>query len=154
MDFGDEAVVSMADTLYALRPGRMEKLAILHRGGKTILPDVEREMNSIRDYDIVRKMQDEYIMLGYMYTDGDIAMVSDYYGDSTGLDFFRMSDGEHLGRFMIDWNNMAESGIPIETDSRTVYARPSYASVGRWYAIVPDEETEDVSVVSFGLVAE
>ncbi len=41
--FGDEGAITMVDTLYVLKPGRLEKTAIFNRGGKTITPEIEKQ---------------------------------------------------------------------------------------------------------------
>lgn len=44
-NLGDEGIITIVDTLYTIKPGKLEKLAILDRNGKTITPEIEEELD-------------------------------------------------------------------------------------------------------------
>lgn len=158
--FGDEGAITMVDTLYILKPGRLEKAAIFHRGGKTITPEIEKELNGMPVPDRLEK-QSEYInLLGTIIPEGNLVMVAFSYGadNATYMDFFRKDDGELLTHIPMHWGEDEDTqGMAVEYEGSTLYVRPMFAQDGRWYAIVPESQVPgadkdgNAAIISFTL---
>ena len=157
---GDEVDITMVDTLYVIKPGRLQKTAILNRGGKTITPEIEKGMSGMDVYARMDK-QHEYIeLLSLFIPEGDLVMIYYMYGarNSTYADFFRRSDGELLTHIPMNWNEERESrGMAVEYDGFTFHTMPTFAQDGRWYAIIPEsqvpgaDENSNSAIISFTL---
>ena len=158
--FGDEGAITMVDTLYVLKPGRLEKAAILNRGGKTITPEIEKELKGM-PIDDRREKQGEYInLLGTLIPEGNLVMVAFSYGadEAVYMDFFRKDDGELLTHIPMHWGeDEATQGMAVEYEGSTLYVRPIFAQDGRWYAIVPESQVpgsdkdSNAAIISFTL---
>lgn len=142
INFGDEGAITMVDTLYLLKPGRLEKTAIFSRGGKTITPEIEKELSNMSDYEKRMEKQREYISLSEgIIPEGDVVMINYYSGEAQYLDFYRRNDGKLLTHIPVLWSNGHEkAGMEVKYEDSIFYVRPQFARDGRWYAIIPDSE--------------
>lgn len=158
--FGDEGAITMVDTLYVLKPGRLQKTAVINRGGKTITPKIEKEMSGMDVQDRMNRQYEHIETTGRFIPDGDLVMISYMYGtnNSTYFDFFRRSDGELLTHIPMNWHDDRESaGMTVDYDGYTFHVRPQFAQDGRWYAIVPEsqvpgaDDNSNSAIISFTL---
>ena len=161
INYGDEGAITMVDTLYILKPGRLEKTAVLNRGGKTITPEIEKELSEMKSFEDMIAKQHEYIeTLGLFITDGNLVMIAYMYGknETEFFDFFRRDDGELLTHIPMKWDEDRDStGMAVEYEGSTLYVKPLFARDGRWYAILPEtqvpgaEDENNGAIVSFTL---
>ncbi len=142
INFGDEGAITMVDTLYLLKPGRLEKTAVLSRGGKTITPEIEKELSNMSDHEKRMEKQQEYISLsGNVIPEGDVVMINYYNGEAQYIDFYRRNDGKLLTHIPVLWSNRHEkAGMEVKYEDSLFYVRPQFARNGRWYAIIPDSD--------------
>lgn len=165
--FGDECVLSMVDTVYAVRPGGLEKIMILSRGGRTITPEIEEEINNIMrsggSIDKVMEKQAQYISVDNLLTDGQYISMMSFGDGQTSIDIFRVSDGTLVAHMPMTWDAYETSGLETEYKGAVMHLHPAYVDdEGRWYAIVsegesvgadgtPNDGSLNVGVVSFRL---
>lgn len=143
-NLGDESVITIVDTLYTIKPGKLEKLAILDRDGKTITPEIEEELNQMMqvDFEGAMKKQNEYInLLGWFASDNDKMLVTYQLGEATFFDFFRMNDGKLLAHLPLSATRADGKGIPMEYEGPTLYLNPIFCQDGIWYAVIPENAT-------------
>lgn len=143
-NLGDEGIITIVDTLYTIKPGKLEKLAILDRNGKTITPEIEEELNQMirSDFEGMMKKQNEYInLLGWFASDNDKMEVI-YQSEGTSFfDFFRMNDGKLLAHIQLTDNCEDKKGLPVEYEGSTLYLNPIFCQDGIWYAVIPENAT-------------
>ena len=143
-NLGDEGVITIVDTLYTIKPGKLEKLAILDRDGKTITPEIEEELNQMMqvDFEGAMKKQNEYInLLGWFASDNDEMEVTYQLGETTFFDFFRMNDGKLLAHLQLSDTRADKKGLPVEYEGSTLYLNPIFCQDGIWYAVIPENAT-------------
>ncbi len=143
-NLGDEGVITIVDTLYTIKPGKLEKLAILDRDGKTITPEIEEELNQMMqvDFEGAMKKQNEYInLLGWFASDNDKMEVTYQLGETTFFDFFRMNDGKLLAHLQLSDTRADKKGLPVEYEGSTLYLNPIFCQDGIWYAVIPENAT-------------
>lgn len=143
-NLGDESVITIVDTLYTIKPGKLEKLAILDRDGKTITPEIEEELNQMMqvDFEGAMKKQNEYInLLGWFASDNDKMLVTYQLGEATFFDFFRMNDGKLLAHLQLSDTRADKNGLPMEYEGSTLYLNPIFCQDGIWYAVIPENAT-------------
>lgn len=143
-NLGDEGIITIVDTLYTIKPGKLEKLAILDRNGKTITPEIEEELDQMirSDFEGMMKKQNEYInLLGWFASDNDKMEVI-YQSEGTSFfDFFRMNDGKLLAHIQLTDNGADKKGLPVEYEGSTLYLNPIFCQDGIWYAVIPENAT-------------
>lgn len=143
-NLGDEGVITIVDTLYTIKPGKLERLAILDRNWKTITPEIEKELDQMMqvDFEGAMKKQNEYInLLGWFASDNDKMEVI-YQSEGTSFfDFFRMNDGKLLAHLQLSDTRADEKGLPVEYEGSTLYLNPIFCQDGIWYAVIPENAT-------------
>ena len=143
-NLGDEGIITIVDTLYTIKPGKLEKLAILDRNGKTITPEIEEELDQMArsDFEGMMKKQNEYINLLGLFTSDNDKMQVIYKSEGTAFfDFFRMNDGKLLAHLQLSDTRADEKGLPVEYEGTTLYLNPIFCQDGIWYAVIPENAT-------------
>lgn len=140
--FDNECIVSMADTVYAVRPGGLEKIMVLNRGERIITPEIETELHNIKrsgNFAQAMEKQAQYIHFGFLMTDGRYLELISFGNGESFIDIFRMNDGTHMAHMPISDDT---SGFDSEYKGAAMHLRPQYVDTdGRWYAIISESES-------------
>lgn len=159
----DRALLTVADTLYTLTPGKMTPMAVLNRGDKTITPAIEKKITDVmrQDFETGQAMWNDYINYLDISVIGDMLLV---YSANPGLihnvnfNIYRLTDGAHLMHQVIVEEK--QQGIPVEVNGMTLNLyNTTTAPDGRVYAVLDEElaeglpgvEPDQCAVVSFSI---
>lgn len=137
------AMFNVVDTLYALSPGRMEPVAILSCGNKSMTPELEKEVYlNMKDPQQSNDARARYIQFGNFWKDGDNLLLIYYYNNHTYIDLYSLADGSLLNRRVFSYEDEDPGWIIPWRDNRFHINLPLMAD-GRFYAIVGDSEAVD-----------
>lgn len=140
---GSQSIVSMEDTIYSIAPGKLEKLIIIDRKGKTITPEIEVELTNIArsgDFEGLYARQNSYISTDKVLADDNYIFIMSRYNESYSYDIFRLSDGALMTHLPFSYKDAASAGIEVDYSGAKMHVIPRFIKDGRLYAIVKEEE--------------
>lgn len=138
---GQQGVFMIADTLYTLVPGELQKLAILSRGDKALTPEEDQKITM----DVIMSGADEiellkpFILLrNAQYTDGKMLLTTMNDGVKHS-DLYDMTDGSMLYRSTYDRLSKPNCIIVNDGSGNPIEVERLFAKDGKWYGILSDD---------------
>ncbi len=138
----DTGIIMIADTLYNILPGRLEKAAILSRGDKGLSFDQEGEImrKAIEGGADEVELMKPYIIVRDIQTTGNHIAVTTMSDGAKTTAIYRLSDGA-----LIYANTYPElskkSCITVAANGKPLTVENIFARNGRWYGLA-DESTD------------
>ena len=132
---GDRALVSMADTVYEIKPDRLEKVLITDRHGRYLSPEKETESYRM-SFDEQMNFQDSFIKFFSLIIGGDYILIPASFDKNSYLLIFDKNDGTLLARTILDENSI---GLEAEWKGITLPVMPQFYADGRFYAIIGED---------------
>lgn len=132
---GDRSLVSMADTVYEIKPDGLKKVLITDRHGRYISPEKEEESYRM-SFDERMKFKDSFINLFSVITGGDYILIPVSFDRNTYLLIFDKNDGTLLARTILNENT---PGLKAEWKGVTLPVMPQFYADGRFYAIIGED---------------
>lgn len=137
---GEMALVSMVDTIYEILPGKLEKRIIMNRGGKTITPEIEKNLEKISDYNQRQAEVNKYVCLyGVTITD-DFIIMNPSYREETYTTIFDRKNGELL---YSEPMSVEAYGMPIEWNGVIFHTYNFFYYDGTFYCVIDEDEAVD-----------
>lgn len=153
---GNNGVFMIADTLYALVPGELQKLAVLSRGDKALTPEKDEEitmevmMNGADEIELLKP----FILLRNVQYTADKMLLTTMHDGVKHSDLYDMSSGNMLYRSTYDRLSKPNRMVIKDDTGKSLEVERLFAKDGKWYGIlsedVPSEEANNV-IISFGI---
>lgn len=137
---GEMAMVSMVDTIYEILPGKLEKRIIMNREGKTITPEIEKNLSKISDFNQRNAEENKYVrVFGATITD-DFIIMNPTYRDKSYTTIFDCKNGELLYSEPI---SDEEYGMPVEWNGVIFHTYAFFYHDGTFYCVIGEDEAVD-----------
>ncbi len=136
---GERALISMADTVYEIKPSGLEKALITDRHGRFVTPEKEQEFYRM-EAEERNNVQNSYIQFYSALLAEDCITLIAYLDNNAYLLVFDANDGTLLSRTLLDEEN---PGLKIDWRGVTLPAAPQYYADGRFYAIISEDYAVD-----------
>lgn len=143
---GDMILLTLADTIFQVTPGGLEKWGLYDNGGKGYNPDVEAEVMKLRgDFEARNEFQSQHISTQALTVDDSLFATAIFYGHKTYLLFFNRADGSLLKRIEVSYDEETPPGLQIEHDSMTFGTTNIFYNEadGRYYSVIGEQWTPE-----------
>lgn len=141
---GNNGVFMIADTLYALAPGELQKLAVLSRGDKAL---TNKEDEKISEAVIMNNADEKELLKPYIlvrnvqYTDGKMLLTTMYNGVKHS-DLYDMTNGDMLYRSTYDTLSKPNCVVVKDDSGKSIEVERLFAKDGKWYGLLNESENE------------
>lgn len=141
---GDQGILMVADTLYAVAPSSLQPVAVLSRGEYTITPETDQEimMRIMSSGESELEILKPYMLVRDIQMTGGKLLATTMHNGVKNSDIYDLSDGRLIYRNRYEELQKPSSVTVQSPDNHTIIADQLFGKDGVWYGIVSEENTE------------